>query len=101
MNKTCFESGDHAGITQQPPVVSWRASGVGVGVIVGVGRGVTVGCAVGKTTVIVGVAEDSSGVTTGTGVLAAHAARNNTPITPHATRIRLFCILFLDSAFII
>jgi hypothetical protein len=42
MNKTCLESGDQPGLTQQPSVVSWMSCGCGVGVIVGVGDGATV-----------------------------------------------------------
>src|SRR5512135_1137160 len=42
MKRTCFESGDQAGFTQQPPVVSCRSSGSGtaVGTIVGTGASV-------------------------------------------------------------
>src|SRR5512139_2360848 len=75
MNSTCFESGDHEGITQQPPVVSWRSSGVGVGVTVGVGCGVLLGRSVGKAAAV-GVAGVSS-VVKGTGTLDVQAAKND------------------------
>src|SRR5512137_1899065 len=84
MNKTCFESSDHDGMTQQPSVVNWRSSGVGVGLIVGVGCGVAVSSAVGKTTAV-GVAGNSVGLT-GVGSLTMQATKSNIPITHHATR---------------
>jgi hypothetical protein len=95
MNNTCFESGDQAGITQHPPVVNWRNSGVGVGVIVAVGSGVFVGRAVGKAATV-DVAENSS-VVTGTGTLDVQAVRNKSPSTQDAIRITS-CIRLLASS---
>ncbi len=84
MNNTRFESGDQEGMTQHPPVVNWRSSGVGVGVIVGVGCGVAVGHTVGETTAV-GVAE-ASGAGGGSGTLDVQAANTVNPITQHAMR---------------
>jgi hypothetical protein len=84
MNSTCLESGDHDGITQQPPVVNWRNTGVGVGVIVGVGSGVLVGRSVGNAA-IVEVAAASIGAA-GAGTFAAHAANITSSITQHVSR---------------
>lgn len=85
MNSTCFESGDHEGITQQPPLVNWRNSGVGVGVIVGVGSGVFVAGAVGNAAIVAVAAESS--VITGTGAFDVHAPNNANAITQYAIRI--------------
>src|SRR5512139_1563200 len=85
MNNTCFASGDHEGITQQPPVVNWRNSGVGVGMIVGVGSGVFVGRTVGNAA-IVGVTTASI-VATGIGASDEQAVMNNSQITHHTIRI--------------
>jgi hypothetical protein len=71
MKSTCPESGDQKGWVQQPPLVSRRRAGVGVGVgeavalavgdgvAEGVGDGVSVGVALalGRATVAVGVDE--------------------------------------------
>jgi hypothetical protein len=43
MKRTCFESGDQDGLTQQPPVVSCRNSGVGLATGSVVGAGTIVG----------------------------------------------------------
>jgi hypothetical protein len=62
-------SGDQAGWTQQPPLVSWRKTGAGVGVMVGdevaVGTGVgeLVGAGGGKVTARVAVGPLAGGVT--------------------------------------
>ena len=56
MNRTCFESGDHTGATQHPPVVNCFSVALGAltvgdagGVAVSAGEGVSEGRAVGET----------------------------------------------------
>jgi zinc transporter ZupT len=80
MNRTCCESGEKKGCTQQSPSVSWVKLGVGVGVTVGegvavgvsVGEGVSVGVAVALAVAVgVGVALGGFGLGVAVGLTCA------------------------------
>ena len=84
MNNTWRESGDHAGCTQQPPVVNCFISGVGVavgdGTSVGVGLGRGVDVAVGNGLCV--------GMTAGAGVGLAWAHEAITQVNKMSVRPR-------------